>query len=433
MERVKVIGAGLAGSEAAYQLAKRDIPVTLCEMRPKKMTPAHQTGLFAELVCSNSLRSDRLKNAVGVLKEEMRLFDSLIMKAAGETRVAAGGALAVDRTKFANKVTDTLKNHPLVTVRQEEIERIPEDGYTIVASGPLTEGALAESIKAHTKDEGLFFFDAVAPIVTADSIDQKKCYRKNRYEEGEGDYLNCPMTKAEYDLFYHTLLKSETVGLREFEKKVFEGCVPIETLARRGKDTLRFGPLKPVGLEKDEDHEPHAVVQLRQDDAREVLYNLVGFQTRLTHPAQRELIRTIPGLENAEIVRYGVMHKNTFLNAPRHLKSTYQSRHDEKVFFAGQITGVEGYVESAASGLVAAFNMARLIQGKELVAFPKTTVTGAQADYIAMADPGRFQPMNANFGLLPPLQYRLPKPERKKAYAERALDAMRAFRSEHDA
>jgi len=433
MRSVKIIGAGLAGSEAAYQLAKRGIHVTLYEMRPKKTTPAHSSGLFGELVCSNSLRSDQLKNAVGVMKEEMRLLDSLIMKAADKTRLEAGGALAVDREQFAEYITNVLKNHKNVAIVEEEATEIPKDSPVIVASGPLTSDALFSSVQAHTDEDSLFFFDAVAPIVTKDSIDFSIAYFKNRYEEGEGHYINCPMDKNQYDRFYRTLITSPTVNVRDFEDQVFEACMPVETMAKRGRDTLRFGPLKPVGLEKDSEHKPHAVVQLRKDDARGNLYNLVGFQTHLTFPAQRNLLRMIPGLENVEIVRYGVMHRNTFLNAPKHLHATYQSKHCADVFFAGQITGVEGYVESAASGIVAGVNMARRLTGKSMLRFPKTTVIGAQADYIASANPKRFQPMNANFGLHPELGLKLPKRKRKEAYAERAIDAMKAFRSEIDA
>ncbi len=429
---VHVIGAGLAGSEAAYQLAERGVSVTLYEMRPHRKTPAHETGLFAELVCSNSLRSNQLKNAVGVLKEEMRLLGSLIMQAADANRVEAGGALAVDRTAFAREVTKRLEEHPNITIVREEVKTLPRDVPLIIASGPLTEGPLAEAIKAHTDDDALSFFDAVAPIITKDSIDFSVCYKKNRYEEGTGDYINCPMDKEAYEAFYERLINAETVEIRDFEDNVFEGCMPIETMAKRGRDTLRFGPLKPVGLERDENHRPYAVVQLRKDDARETLYNLVGFQTHLTFKAQKDLIRSIPGLEKAEIMRYGVMHKNAFLNAPKHLKSTYQSAHEPRVFFAGQITGVEGYVESAASGIVAALNMARHVEGASPLVFPKETVMGAQADYIAHAESGRFQPMNANFGLLPALEARLPKRKRKEAYAERALDAMKRFRGEID-
>jgi len=427
-----IIGAGLAGSEAAYQLASRGVRVTLHEMRPKQQTPAHETDLFAELVCSNSLRSNQLHNAVGVMKEEMRLLDSLIMHAADASRIPAGGALAVDRIRFAQTVSETLESHPNITVRREVVEELP-DAPVIVASGPLTEGPLAEAIQRHTNDERLYLYDAVAPIITKDSVDFDVCYRKNRYESGEGDYINCPMDEAAYERFYEILVNAETVSHRDFEKNVFEGCMPIEAMARRGKDTLRYGPLKPVGLEREGEKRPYAVVQLRKDDARDTLYNLVGFQTSLTYGEQRRLIRSIPGLEAAEILRYGVMHKNTFLNAPKHLRATYQSRHDSSVFFAGQITGVEGYVESAASGIVAALNLLAHLQGESEVRFPLETLIGAQADYLESASPERFQPMNANFGLLPALEKKLPKRRRKEAYAERALSTMKAFRSEIDA
>ncbi|MCX8046416.1 MAG: FADH(2)-oxidizing methylenetetrahydrofolate--tRNA-(uracil(54)-C(5))-methyltransferase TrmFO, partial [Anoxybacillus gonensis] len=380
---VTVIGAGLAGSEAAWQLAKRGIRVKLYEMRPVKQTPAHHTDKFAELVCSNSLRANTLTNAVGVLKEEMRRLDSVIMKAADSCSVPAGGALAVDRHEFAAKVTDMVANHPNVTVVREEVTTIPT-GPTIIATGPLTSQPLSEQLKALTGEEYLYFYDAAAPIVEKESIDMEKVYIKSRYDKGEAAYINCPMTEEEFDRFYDALISAETVPLKEFEKEIyFEGCMPIEVMARRGKKTLLFGPMKPVGLEDPRTGKrPFAVVQLRQDDAAGTLYNIVGFQTHLKWGAQKEVIRLIPGLEQAEIVRYGVMHRNTFINSPKLLKPTYQYKEREDLFFAGQMTGVEGYVESAASGLVAGINAAHYVLGKELVVFPQETAIGSMAHYI---------------------------------------------------
>lgn len=426
---VNVIGAGLAGSEAAWQLANRGVSVRLYEMRPHKKTPAHQTEKFAELVCSNSFRGDALTNAVGVLKEEMRMLSSVIMKAADEAKVPAGGALAVDRDEFSNLVTNYVKNHPNVTVIHEEVTTIP-DGPTIIATGPLTSDALSDQLKSLTGEEYLYFYDAAAPIVEADSIDMDKVYLKSRYDKGEAAYLNCPMTEEEFDRFYEALVEAETVPLREFEKEIFfEGCMPIEVLAKRGKKTLLFGPLKPVGLEHPETGErPYAVVQLRQDNKSGTLYNIVGFQTHLKWGPQKEVIRLIPGLERAEIVRYGVMHRNTFINSPKLLKPTYQYKHRDDLFFAGQMTGVEGYVESAASGLVAGINASRYVRGEEPVVFPEKTVIGSMAHYITTANPNNFQPMNANFGLLPPLEEKVrDKQERNLKLAKRALAEVRNF------
>ncbi|MGG3987820.1 FADH(2)-oxidizing methylenetetrahydrofolate--tRNA-(uracil(54)-C(5))-methyltransferase TrmFO [Bacillus smithii] len=428
-QTVNVVGAGLAGSEAAYQIAERGIKVNLYEMRPVKQTPAHHTDKFAELVCSNSLRADTLTNAVGVLKEEMRALNSVIIRSADDCRVPAGGALAVDRHEFAANVTNRVKNHPNVTVITEEVTEIPE-GITVIATGPLTSPSLSEKLKELTGEDYLYFYDAAAPIIEKESIDMDKVYLKSRYDKGEAAYLNCPMTEEEFDRFYEALLAAETVPLREFEEeKYFEGCMPVEVMAQRGKKTLLFGPLKPVGLEDPRTNKrPFAVVQLRQDDAAGTLYNIVGFQTHMKWGPQKEVIRLIPGLENAEIVRYGVMHRNTFINSPKVLKSTYQFRNRDTLFFAGQMTGVEGYVESAASGLVAGLNAARLAKGLDPVEFPVVTAIGSMAHYITTANPDHFQPMNANFGLFPALPKKIrDKKERNMEYARRALETIHNF------
>ncbi|MFP3749382.1 FADH(2)-oxidizing methylenetetrahydrofolate--tRNA-(uracil(54)-C(5))-methyltransferase TrmFO [Bacillus altitudinis] len=426
---VNVIGAGLAGSEAAWQIAKRGIKVHLYEMRPVKQTPAHHTDKFAELVCSNSLRANALTNAVGVLKEEMRHLDSAIIAAADESSVPAGGALAVDRHEFAANVTDRVKNHSNVTVFQEEVQSIPE-GPTIIATGPLTSEALSKELKSLTGEEYLYFYDAAAPILEKDSIDMDKVYLKSRYDKGEAAYLNCPMTEEEFDRFYEALISAETVPLKEFEKEIFfEGCMPIEVMAKRGKKTMLFGPMKPVGLEDPKTGKrPYAVVQLRQDDAAGTLYNIVGFQTHLKWGDQKEVFRLIPGLEEAEIVRYGVMHRNTFINSPSLLKPTYQFKNRDDLFFAGQMTGVEGYVESAASGLVAGINAARFVKGEELVTLPEETAIGSMAYYITSTNKKSFQPMNANFGLLKDLGVRIKnKQERYAEYAKRAIETIQTI------
>ncbi|MTH52732.1 FADH(2)-oxidizing methylenetetrahydrofolate--tRNA-(uracil(54)-C(5))-methyltransferase TrmFO [Bacillus mangrovi] len=423
---VNVVGAGLAGSEAAWQLAERGIKVNLYEMRPVKQTPAHHTDKFAELVCSNSLRGNALTNAVGVLKEEMRHLNSVIIKSADDCAVPAGGALAVDRHEFAALVTERVKNHPNVTVFNEEATGIPE-GPTIIATGPLTSKALSEELQKLTGEDYFYFYDAAAPIIEKESIDMEKVYLKSRYDKGEAAYLNCPMTEEEFDRFYNALIEAETVPLKEFEKEIFfEGCMPIEVMAKRGKKTMLFGPMKPVGLEDPKTGKrPYAVVQLRQDDAAGTLYNIVGFQTHLKWGPQKDVMRLIPGLENAEIVRYGVMHRNTFINSPNLLKPTYQSKHREDLFFAGQMTGVEGYVESAASGLLAGINAAHLVTGKDLVVLPPETALGSMAHYITNANPNNFQPMNANFGILPELPVRIKvKKDRYEAYANRALETI---------
>jgi methylenetetrahydrofolate--tRNA-(uracil-5-)-methyltransferase len=426
---VNVIGAGLAGSEAAWQLAKRGIKVHLYEMRPVRQTAAHHTDKFAELVCSNSLRANTLTNAVGVLKEEMRHLDSVIISSADACSVPAGGALAVDRHEFAAHVTERVKHHENVTVFNEEITEIPS-GPTIIATGPLTSQALSEQLKSLTGEEYLYFYDAAAPIIEKDSIDMDKVYLKSRYDKGEAAYLNCPMTEEEFDRFYNALIEAEVVPLKEFEKEVyFEGCMPIEVMASRGKKTMLFGPLKPVGLEDPKTGKrPYAVVQLRQDDAAGTLYNIVGFQTHIKWGPQKDIVRLIPGLENAEIVRYGVMHRNTFINSPRLLKPTYQYKDRADLFFAGQMTGVEGYVESAASGLLAGINAARYVLGEELLVFPQETALGSMAHYITHTSDKNFQPMNANFGIFKDLPVRIKKKqERNEQYAKRALEIVQNF------
>ncbi|MFC4617333.1 FADH(2)-oxidizing methylenetetrahydrofolate--tRNA-(uracil(54)-C(5))-methyltransferase TrmFO [Camelliibacillus cellulosilyticus] len=420
---IKVVGAGLAGSEAAWQIAERGVKVELYEMRKKKQTAVHVSDRFAELVCTNSLRSNKLTNAVGVLKEEMRTLGSLIMAAADETAVPAGGALAVDRERFSSLVTERLRHHPNVKVIDEEVEDIPE-GLAVIATGPLTSDPLSDALRRLTGEDYFYFYDSVAPIIETDSIDKEKTYLKSRYDKGEAAYINCPMTEAEFDRFYETLVSAERVKLKDFEKEIyFEGCMPVEVMAKRGKETLLFGPLKPVGLHDPRTgKEPFAVVQLRQDNASGSLYNIVGFQTTLKWGEQKKVIRMIPGLEQAEIVRYGVMHRNTFVNSPKLLKPTYQYKYRDDLFFAGQMTGVEGYVESAAAGLLAGINAARYAIGLEPIVLPTETAMGSMAHYITAADAKHFQPMNANFGLFPPLETKIKnKLERNEAYAKRAL------------
>ena len=423
---VNVISAGLAGVEASYQLAKRGYKVRLYEMRPKKMTPAHHSENFAELVCSNSLRADGMTNAVGVLKCEMEMLDSIVIKYARLHQVPAGGALAVDRENFSKAITEFIKNHPLIEVINEEVEKFPE-GYTIIASGPLTSDSLSNAIKDKLGEDYFYFYDAAAPIVTKDSIDFEIAYYKSRYDKGDNEYINCPMTEEQFNDFYDALINAEVVKPKEFEEKFFEGCMPFEEMARRGKQTLLFGPMKPVGLNTPEGKRPFAVVQLRQDNVQASLYNIVGFQTHLTWPEQKRIIHMIPGLENASFVRYGVMHRNSFICSPKHLLNTYQLKLANNIFMAGQITGVEGYVESAQSGIVAGINMARLLEGKEPLAFPKKTVMGALANYITNASKDDFQPMKANFGILPDFPTRIKKKERKEAYATRAINTMKEF------
>lgn len=425
MKIVNVVGAGLAGSEAAWQIAQAGVPVKLYEMRPVKKTEAHHTDNFAELVCSNSLRGNSLANAVGLLKEEMRRLDSVIIHSADETAVPAGGALAVDRDSFSETITRKVKEHPLVTVVNEEITEIPE-GITVIATGPLTSHPLAESIKAFNGSDGFYFYDAAAPIVDKSTIDMDKVYLKSRYDKGEAAYLNCPMTEEEFKAFHEALVNAEVAELKSFEKeKYFEGCMPIEVMAQRGFKTMLFGPMKPVGLEDPKTGKrPYAVIQLRQDNAAASLYNIVGFQTHLKWGEQKRVFRMIPGLENAEFVRYGVMHRNSFMNSPELLKPTYQSTKREDLFFAGQMTGVEGYVESAASGLLAGINAARLAKELEPVTLPQETAMGSMAYYITHAEGKHFQPMNANYGLFPELPERIrDKKSRYEAIAQRALAA----------
>lgn len=431
---INVIGAGLAGSEAAWQIAKRGLKVRLYEMRPEKKTPAHHTQNFAELVCTNSLRANQLTNGAGLLKEEMRRLDSIIMEAADTHNVPAGGALAVDRETFSSAITEKLTNHPNVEVIREELTEIPE-GLTVIATGPLTSDPLAQAIKRLTDDEGLYFYDAAAPIVEKSSLDMDKIYLKSRYDKGEAAYLNCPMTEEEFYNFYHELINAEMAELHDFEdQKFFEGCMPIEQMASRGEKTMLFGPLKPVGLEDPKTgKEPFAVVQLRQDNAAGNLYNLVGFQTHLKWGEQKRVFSMIPGLENAQFVRYGVMHRNTYLRSPEFLNATYQTKKRADLLFAGQMTGVEGYVESAASGLYAGINAALIAQGKEPVVFPEETMMGAMAHYITHASPKHFQPINANFGIIPRLEKRIrEKRERNLALSQRALDVLEEFKTTAD-
>lgn len=433
---INVIGAGLAGSEAAYQIAKRGIPVKLYEMRGVKATPQHKTDKFAELVCSNSFRGAAITNAVGLLKEEMRRLDSVMMQAAEKTQVPAGGALAVDREEFSAFITQAVSENPLIEVIRGEITDLPnlDEEITIIATGPLTSDALAAKIHEFNGGDGFYFYDAAAPIIDANTIDYDKVYKKSRYDKGEADYINCPMTKEEFNNFQQALITAEEAPLNSFEDlKVFEGCMPIEEMAKRGYKTMLFGPMKPVGLEypdtytgpRDGDFKtPYAVVQLRQDNASASLYNIVGFQTHLKWGEQKRVFQMIPGLENAEFVRYGVMHRNSYMDSPNLLKQTFQSRKQENLFFAGQMTGVEGYVESAASGLVAGINAARLFKGEEEIIFPQTTAIGALPYYVTHTDSKHFQPMNVTFGIVKELEGpRIrDKKERYTKVAERALE-----------
>lgn len=432
--KVNIIGAGLAGCEAAWQLSQRGIAVSLYEMRPLKQSPAHNTEYFAELVCSNSLRANNVENAVGLLKEEMRLLNSLIMQVADANKLPAGGALAVDREAFAQSVTKIIKQQPLIEVVHEEVTDISKlEGIVIIASGPLTSEALAENIKQLTDSEYLYFYDAAAPIVTADSLDMSKVFAASRYDKGEADYLNCPMTKEEYQSFWQALTSAAVVKPKEFEKEIFfEGCMPVEVMAGRGEDTLRFGPMKPVGLMNPHTgQEAYAVVQLRQDNAVATLYNLVGFQTHLKWGEQQRVFAMIPGLEQAEFVRFGVMHRNTFINSPQLLTEHFSLKNNARIFFAGQITGVEGYVESAASGLMVGIHAAALQQGQPMKSFPRTTAHGSLANYVSCSEHKNFQPMNINFSLIPPLTQRIRDKKLKNSMlAKIALDDLQQYLAE---
>ena len=432
--KVNIIGAGLAGCEAAWQISKFGVEVNLFEMKPKKFSPAHKSKNFAELVCSNSLRANSLQNAVGVLKEEMRKLNSVIISSADETKIPAGGALAVDREKFSALVTEKIKSLPNLNFFEEEVTDLEKflnsEDILIIASGPLTEGKLAEEIKKISDEKDFYFYDAVAPIVSVDSINFEKAFKASRYDKGnDSAYINCPMNEEEYKNFRAALISAEKTETHEFEKEIFfEGCLPIEVIASRGEDTLRFGPMKPVGLVDPKTEKiPYAVVQLRQDNSAASFYNLVGFQTHLLWGEQKKVFRMIPGLENAEFVRFGVMHRNSYINSPKILLPTFQLKNNPKIFFAGQITGVEGYVESAASGLIAGINAARIAKNLDTKIFPKETCHGALANYITTADEKNFQPMNITFGLLPPPEIKIKKSDRKNFLAERALKKIKNF------
>lgn len=432
--KVIIIGAGLAGSEAALQLAKQNIDVDLYEMRPVKTTGAHKTDKYAEFVCSNSLGSSDITNASGLLKKEMQILGGELINIAFDNAVPAGNALAIDREGFSEKVTELIKNNPHINVIKEEITEIPQDKNVIIASGPLTSDDLANSIKEFTKNEHLHFFDAIAPIIEKDSINFDKAFYASRYNKGEASYINCPMNKDEYEKFYNFLINAPKIELKEFEKnaKFFESCLPVEVLASRGVDTLRFGPMKPVGLVDDRTGEKnYAVVQLRQDNSAKTLYNIVGFQTNLKWPAQKELIKLIPGLENANIMRYGVMHRNTFINSPQVLNPTLQTRNRENLFFAGQITGTEGYTESIASGLLAGLNMAKYIKGDELLTLPTETMLGALMNYITNPEQTKFQPINSNWAIVKeidlPKQIRKNKKEKNTILSNRSIETLTEF------
>ena len=432
--KVIIIGAGLAGSEAALQLAKQNIDVDLYEMRPVKTTGAHKTDKYAEFVCSNSLGSSDVTNASGLLKKEMQILGGELINIAFDNAVPAGNALAIDREGFSEKVTELIENNPHINVIKEEITEIPQDKNVIIASGPLTSDDLANSIKDFTKNEHLHFFDAIAPIIEKDSINFDKAFYASRYNKGEASYINCPMNKDEYEKFYNFLINAPKIELKEFEKnaKFFESCLPVEVLASRGGDTLRFGPMKPVGLVDDRTGEKnYAVVQLRQDNSAKTLYNIVGFQTNLKWPAQKELIKLIPGLENANIIRYGVMHRNTFINSPQVLNPTLQTRNRENLFFAGQITGTEGYTESIASGLLAGLNMAKYIKGEELLTLPTETMLGALMNYITNPEQTKFQPINSNWAIVKeidlPKQIRKNKKEKNTILSNRSIETLTEF------
>lgn len=421
---INIIGAGLAGVEATHYLAKRGYKINLYEMRPVKMTEAHKTEKFGELVCSNSLRSDSLENSCGILKKEMELLDSIVIKTARETKVEAGGALAVDREGFSQCLTDYVKGLDNVTIYYEEVTSINKEIPTIICTGPLTTNSLGSAIKELFGEDDYYFFDAQAPIIYADSVDYSKVYLKSRYDKGVASYYNCPFTKEEFDAFYNALITAEETEVKDFEMKVFEGCMPVEVMAKRGIQTLTFGPMKPVGLKTPNGEKPYAVVQLRHDDKDGKLFNLVGFQTHLKFGEQKRVFQMIPGLENARFAKYGRIHKNTYINAPKILNPTYQTKKYPNIFIAGQLSGVEGYVESAASGIYAAINMDRYLQNKPLHTFPRTTVMGSMSLYICEASDEGFQPMNANFGIMEDLNFPHKKKDRKSLYASRALDTM---------
>jgi methylenetetrahydrofolate--tRNA-(uracil-5-)-methyltransferase len=425
-QSITVIGGGLAGCEAAWQLLRMGQCVVLYEMKPLSFSPAHKSPYLAELVCSNSFRSNVRENAVGLLKEEMRRMGSLTIEAADANAVPAGSALAVDRAKFSRYIEEKLLNRPGLQIIREEITDLPQDRPVIIATGPLTSPALAESISRLTKNEHLYFYDSIAPIIEGESINCEKVFRASRYENGEGDYLNCPMEKDEYERFWEMLLEAEEVPLQSFEElKCFEGCLPIEVMAKRGRNTLAFGPMKPVGLINPKTgRQPYAVVQLRQENSAATLFNMVGFQTKLTRPEQARIFRTIPGLEKAQFARFGSMHRNTFINSPILLKHTLQLRVYDNIFFAGQITGVEGYVESASMGLIAGLSAHFMASGREMPALPDTTAHGSLIHYITRAEHKTFQPMNVNFGIFPPLAQKIPKKYRGREYANRALLAL---------
>lgn len=433
MKTINVIGAGLAGTEAAYQAARRGVRVRLYEMKPHKKTPAHHSDLFGELVCSNSLRNASVDSAAGLLKEELRRMGSLMMEAADASRVSAGGALAVDRVLFAEYITDKIRSNSFIEVVEEEVGQIPEDEITVIATGPLTSDILAKEIAKLTGKNGLSFFDAAAPIVDFSTVDMSRAFLASRYGKGDADYINCPMHEDEYKAFYNALISAEEAELHDFDKDeplvVFEGCMPVEVMAKRGEDTLRYGPLKPVGIRHPETGEKYyAVVQLRREDEIGSMYNLVGFQTHLTFPEQRRVFRMIPGLEDAEFLRYGVMHRNTFLSSPDLLDADYSLRKNKNIFFAGQMTGVEGYIESAASGYVAGLAAVCRASGTDAPVFPRETMIGAMAHYVSHGGTGDFQPMNANFGIIPPLETPVKGGRRMRypLYAKRALEALAA-------
>ncbi len=438
---VNVIGAGLAGCEAAFQIARMGVPVKLYEMKPQKRTPAHHSDLFCELVCSNSFRSNQLSNAIGLLKAELTELHSLIMEAAHLSEVPAGAAMAVDRVKFSQYVTDAIRNHPLIEVIPEEVVKIPEDGITVVATGPLTSEALAKEIASYLDEDQLHFFDAAAPIVDASTIDFDKAFIASRYGKGEACYVNCPMTKEEYDRFFEALINAPEAPLKEFDRElqtdltVFEGCMPVEVMAKRGYETLLYGPLKPVGLpDPKTGKEYFAVVQLRQENNEKTMYNVVGFQTHLTFEAQRNVFRMIPGLENAQFLRYGVMHRNTFMNSPKLLTPSYSMRKNGNLFFAGQMTGVEGYIESCSSGYLAGVNAARLAKGLDAIDFPASTAIGALSHYVSSSSSGNFQPMNVNFGIMDPLGFKVKggKSFRNEALSEKALAIVREISQKYN-